>query len=181
MLVPVAWVTPIMAAFMLKATPRFCGNICYHPSDVFFRDVPSYFSGRMPSHILHLLKQFRSKSTGTRLAWPPSRPVSHWKCVAHYEMQSYIYTTQTSDCWGLCLSEYLQRPNFTGFFLNNVSALLELGFTKPAFKGWWFILFGTSTVHNNLCYKTDQWVGNKKFGNSSILERMHLHVICLRC
>lgn len=47
--------TSVKAPLMLKATNR--SNICCHPSSVFFRDVPAYFSKTMPSHILQVFQQ----------------------------------------------------------------------------------------------------------------------------
>ena len=49
-------VTSLKASLMLKGTYRFWSNICYHPDDSFFRDVPAYFSETMPRHILHVLQ-----------------------------------------------------------------------------------------------------------------------------
>lgn len=45
-LVPMTWATytSVMAPSMLKGTSRFWSNTCCHPSNVFFRDVPAYFS-----------------------------------------------------------------------------------------------------------------------------------------
>ena len=50
------WVTFtfLKVTLVLKGTNRFWGNICCHPDDVLFRDVPAYFSKAMSGHILHV-------------------------------------------------------------------------------------------------------------------------------
>ena len=50
-------VTSLKASLMLKGTYRFWSNICYHPDDSFFRDVPAYFSETMPRHIVDMFQQ----------------------------------------------------------------------------------------------------------------------------
>ena len=44
------------APSILKDKYRFW-NKCFHTDDIFFREVPAYFSNRMLNHILHLLQQ----------------------------------------------------------------------------------------------------------------------------
>lgn len=78
-------------------------NICCHPSQT----IPAYFSRTMHSHILHVLqlRGFVVKESGTRVACLQSRPVSHWTCVAHYEVQNM--TMETPDCWA---TEVVHEP-----------------------------------------------------------------------
>lgn len=58
-LVPMAWVTytSVKAILMLKGAYRFWRHICCHPINVFFMDVPAYFTKTISSHILHMLQQ----------------------------------------------------------------------------------------------------------------------------
>ena len=42
---------------VVKLMYRCWSIICCHPGDVFFRDVPAYFSKTMPNHIQHVLQQ----------------------------------------------------------------------------------------------------------------------------
>ena len=78
---------------VVKLIYRCWSIICCHPGNVFFRDGPAYFSKTMPNNSLASLL----KSVGTRLACLQSRPVSHWKCVAHFEVQNT--TMEILDCW----------------------------------------------------------------------------------
>lgn len=75
-LVPMEWVTctSVKAPLMLKGTYRFWSNIRGHPSNIFFRDVPVYFSKTMPSHILHVLQQHGFVVRVRVLDWPACSP-----------------------------------------------------------------------------------------------------------
>ena len=50
-------VTSAKAPLTLKGTYRFWSNICCHPEDVFFRDVPAYFSETMLRHIVDVFQK----------------------------------------------------------------------------------------------------------------------------
>lgn len=71
LIVPMAWqiYTSVMAPSMMKGMSRFWSNTCGHLGNVFFRDVPAYFSKTMQSHILYELQQ-----RGFVWDWPACSP-----------------------------------------------------------------------------------------------------------
>ena len=51
-----SWVT-VKVLLILRGTYRSQHNICYHPDDIFFRDVPAHFRETITRHILQVFKQ----------------------------------------------------------------------------------------------------------------------------
>lgn len=53
--------------------------------------------------------------------WVKSRPVSHYKCVVHYEAQST--TMQTPDCWGTAVVRQARMEKNSTYNASTINAL----------------------------------------------------------
>ena len=94
---------------------RFWSNICCHPSNVFFRDVPVYFSKTMPSHSLSRVTTAWLCSRRVQLLyWPACSPdlsPNEWI----FAKKQYIFISLNIQIIVFCFYlHFIQCPNFIG-------------------------------------------------------------------